>query len=107
MSLLKYKAQWEKLAYKVGKYKTHDEALAAVKQGGHALVYVKEQTEEICLAAVKESGCALQYVHTQTEAICLAAVKQDIDALQYVHPRFLEGDDIIVLNGVKYKKVSE
>ena len=66
MSLLKYKAQWEKLAYKVGMYKTDAEALEAVKQDGYAL--------------------------------------------QFVNPEFFkikDNDDIIVLNGVKYKKVSE
>jgi len=36
--------------------------LAAVRQNGLALQYVKEQIEEICLAAVKQNGLALQYV---------------------------------------------
>ena len=38
------------------------ECLEAVKQDGHALRYVKEQTNEICLEAVKQNGRALQYV---------------------------------------------
>ena len=36
--------------------------LEAVKQNGHALEYVKEQTPEICLEAVKEDGYALRFV---------------------------------------------
>ena len=36
------------------KYFTEEESLAAVKEDGYALRYVKEQTEEICLAAVKQ-----------------------------------------------------
>ena len=43
-------------------YENYEECLAAVKQNGYTLQYVKEQTEEICLAAVKRNGYALQYV---------------------------------------------
>ena len=39
-----------------------DICLAAVKQNGYALQYIKEQTPDICLAAVKQYGYALQYV---------------------------------------------
>ena len=60
------------------------EALAAVKQDGYGLRYVKKQTKAICLEAVKQNGYALQYVEKQTEAICLAAVKQKGDALRYI-----------------------
>jgi hypothetical protein len=49
------------------KYFTEKESLAAVKQDGDALQYVKQQTESICLAAVKENSYALQYVKEQTE----------------------------------------
>jgi len=59
--------------------------LEAVKENGHSLAYVFNQTEEICLAAVKQNGMALQYVHNQTPKICLAAVKQNGYALQHVH----------------------
>ena len=41
---------------------TEAEALEEVKQNGHALKYVHNQTKEICLAAVKQNGHALQYV---------------------------------------------
>lgn len=34
--------------------------LAAVKQNGNALYYVKKQTPAICLAAVKQNGNALR-----------------------------------------------
>ena len=59
-------------------------AMAAVKQNGYSLQYVKEQTPEICMAAVKQNGYSLQYVKEQTPEICMAAVKQNGDSLQYV-----------------------
>ena len=59
-------------------------ALEAVKQDGHALQYVKDQTEAVALEAVKRNGHALRYVKDQTEAVALEAVKQDGLALQYV-----------------------
>ena len=64
---------------------TEAEALEEVKQNGHALKYVHNQTKEICLIAVEQNGYALQYVHNQTKEICLAAVEQNGHALQYVH----------------------
>jgi hypothetical protein len=42
--------------------KTEKEILAAVKQNGDALQYVKDQTEAVCLEAVKQNSYALQYV---------------------------------------------
>ena len=48
--------------FKTKTLKTIDKSLAAVKQGGYALQYVKEQTEKICLSAVEQNGDALRYV---------------------------------------------
>ena len=73
MNLSEYE-QWENEAY----------CLAAVRQDGHALVYVKVQTPKICEEAVKQDGDALQYVKEQTPKICEEAVKQNGDALRYV-----------------------
>ena len=47
----------------------------------------KWSDEKYCLAAVKQDGIALQYVKEQTEAICTEAVKQNGYALQYVRDR--------------------
>jgi len=66
------------------KYFTEEESLAAVKENGDALRFVKEQTEEMCLAAVKQNGNTLRFVKEQTEEICLAAVKQNVYAFQYI-----------------------
>ena len=44
------------------RYFTEEESFEAVKNYGHALQYVKNQTNEICLEAVKNYGDALQYV---------------------------------------------
>ena len=62
----------------------YEKDLAAVKQNGYALQYIKDQTEEMCLAAVKEDGYALKFVKEQTEEMCLAAVKQNGYALCYI-----------------------
>jgi len=60
------------------------ECLAAVKQNGYALQYVKNQTLEICLAAVNQNGCAVKYVKNQTLEICLVAIKQNKQALKFI-----------------------
>jgi hypothetical protein len=72
------------LALQFVKEQTEELCLAAVKQNGLALQFVKEQTEELCLAEVKQNGLALQFVKEQTEEICLAAVKQNGWALGFV-----------------------
>lgn len=117
-------------AWAVGEQLSGAKALAAVKQDGWALQHVKEQTPEICLAAVKQYGYALQYVNEQTPEICLAAVKQDGDALRYVKEQtpeicleavkqegyalrhvdfsiFKDKEDIMIINGIKYRRVEE
>jgi hypothetical protein len=105
MKLQDYKGQYEKLSTK--KNLQGKEALEAVKQNGYALQYVAKQTDEICLEAVKQDGYALCYVARQTDEICLEAVKQNGYALCFVESRFFEGDgdEIIELNGVKYRKI--
>ena len=40
--------------------------------------------EEICLAAVKQNGRALEFVKNQTPEICFVAMKQDGRALEFV-----------------------
>lgn len=52
---------------------TPEVCLAAVRQNGQALKFVKEQTPEICLAAVQRDSHALIYVKEETPEICLAA----------------------------------
>ena len=64
---------------------TEQQAIEAVKQNGHALQYVKDQSETICIEAVKRNGLALQYVKDQSETICIEAVKQNSYALRYVN----------------------
>ena len=62
-----------------------NDCLEAVKQDGHALQFVKEQTPEICLEAIKENWSALRYVKEQTPEICLEAVRKDGWVLRYVN----------------------
>ena len=63
MNLQNYKKGWDDLSIKCNL--SGNKVLEAVKQGGYALRYVKEQTEAICLEAVKQGGYALQYVKEQ------------------------------------------
>ena len=44
-------------------WSNYEDCLAAVKQDGFALQFVKKQTPEICLAAVKENGFALKFIN--------------------------------------------
>ena len=71
--------------------------LAAVKEDGYSLRYVKAQSEAVCLAAVKENGDSLQYVKAQSEAVCLAAVKKDGDSLRYVKARTIWEKCVVVI----------
>ena len=89
------------------KEQTPEICLEAVKKNGYALQFVKDQTEEICLEAVKQNGYALQYVKEQTEEICFEAVKQDGYALQYVNENIFTKEEIIEVNGKKYKLIEE
>ena len=59
-----------------GDFKDKKIVLAAVKQNGDALQYVKEQTEE-CLEAVRKNGCALRYVNI--DAITPSAVEMTLE----------------------------
>ena len=63
---------------------TPEICLAAVKKTGYALQFVKKQTTELCLEAVKQNGWALEFVKNQTEEICLEAVRQDRDILEHL-----------------------
>ena len=87
-TLKDFKKEYDNLSIK--KNLKGNDALEAVKQNGHALRFVSEQTPEICLKAVRQNGHALQYVSEQTPEICLEAVKQDGYALQFVSERIFE-----------------
>jgi hypothetical protein len=39
----------------------------AVKQNGHMLQFIENQTEDLCLEAVKQNGYALKFIKEQTE----------------------------------------
>ena len=65
-------------------YSDEKYCMAAVKENGCALQYVKDQSEAVCMEAVKRNGCALQYVKDQSEAVCMEAVKGNGCALRYV-----------------------
>ena len=62
MNINDYRNEWDGLRIK--RNLVGENALEAVRQDGHMLLYVKEQTEEICLEAVRRSKYALQYVES-------------------------------------------
>ena len=61
--------------------------MAAVKEDGGSLQYVKEQSPEICIEAVKQNGYSLQFVKEQSPEICIEAVKTNGYSLRYVDKR--------------------
>ena len=68
----------------LSKFSTEEKAIAAVKQNGFSLKFVKNQIPEICITAVKQNGGALQYVKKQTPEICMVAVEQNGEVLKCV-----------------------
>jgi hypothetical protein len=72
------------LALEFVREQTPELCLEAVMQNGSALKLVKEQTPEVCLAAVQQDGLALRFVKEQTPELCMAAVRQNKNALRFV-----------------------
>ena len=64
--------------------------MAAVRENGHALYYVKNKAPDICLEAVKQNGWALQYIarREQTLPIAIAALKQDPGCREFLAAKF-------------------
>ena len=60
------------------------EHLAAVKQDGYAIRFIKNPSEKIQIAAVKQNGIALCYIKKPSEEVQLAAVKQNGDAIEFI-----------------------
>jgi hypothetical protein len=58
--------------------------LAAVKQNGLAIKYIKNPSEEIQLSAVKQNGLAIKYIKNPSERVQLSAIKQDWPAIEYI-----------------------
>ena len=73
--------QWWKLH---NRQPTEEEQLAAVKQDGTAIEYIKNPTEEVQLAAVKQDGTAIEYIKNPSEEVQLAAVNNDGWAIYYI-----------------------
>ena len=69
---------------------TSELCLAAVNNTPWALEYVKEQTEEICLTAVKKNSWLLMYIKKQTEEICSIAIADNLQILEYIQDQTLE-----------------
>lgn len=62
--------------------------LAAVRQNGLALQFVKHKTLKICEAAVEQNGWALRYVPQQTYDLVRRAYMQNPGISELVDPRF-------------------
>ena len=82
---------------KLERYSTEKEKLAAVKEDGFAIQYIKNPSEKVQLAAVKRNRLAIRYIKNPSEEVQLEAVKQDGDALQYIKTN----DDEIILTALE------
>ena len=58
-------------------YKTKQEQLAAVKETGPAIEFIKDPDKDVQLAAVKQSGWAIRYIKDPDKDVQLAAVKEN------------------------------
>lgn len=69
---------------------THERCLAAVKNNGLDLRYVKEKTSELCLEAVKQNAEAMKYVPKEMQSLPMAliALRQDHECCKYLAPQF-------------------
>ena len=59
-------------------------SLAAVRQAGVAIEYIKNPTPAIQLAAVRQAGVAIYYIKNPTPEMQLVAVKQNGTAIEYI-----------------------
>lgn len=68
---------------------TEDMCIAAVRQNGLALKFIKNRykTPKICVIAVGQNGLALKHANKQDEKICVTAVKQNPMAMEYVEEK--------------------
>lgn len=91
--------------------------LEAVKQNGYVLKYVKKQDKEICIIAVKNNGYALQFVEGFYKELLELDSPYMEDYKEYFKDRIKEdietnkdietSEDIIIIDGIRYKKVEE
>ena len=72
----KVKNDWHEFKNIDEMYRTKRMSICVVKQDGHMLQYIKNQTPEICLTAIQQNGYAITFVKKQTPEMCLAAVKK-------------------------------
>jgi hypothetical protein len=42
-----------------------------VKQNGHAIQYIHDQTPELCMEAVKQNAYAIWFIRKQTPKLCM------------------------------------
>ena len=71
----------------------------ALKQNPFALRFVLNQNDELCKEALSKSGLALEFVKNKTEELCLLALQQSPQAIRYV-PSYLLSNCIDLSNYV-------
>jgi hypothetical protein len=73
-------------------YSNYDRCLAAVREDGMNLKFVKHelQTEELCYEAVSRESYALRFVKHELKSpkLCIMAVEQEYRAICYVPPQY-------------------
>ncbi|MCC0727225.1 DUF4116 domain-containing protein [Clostridioides sp. ZZV14-6045] len=56
----------------------------AVKENGHSLRFIENQTEELCIEAIRENSDAFKYVKNRTPKICMEVVKISGKKLKHI-----------------------
>jgi hypothetical protein len=62
--------------------------MAAVKENGYCIQYMKNPSKAVQLAAVRQAGMAIQYIDNPCDEVKLEAVKQDGYAIQLMRDSF-------------------
>jgi hypothetical protein len=78
------KVESDEILKHIKKYSLEELQIAAVKQNGLSIQFIKNPSESIQLAAVKQNGLSIQFIKNPSESIQLAAVKQNVYAIQYI-----------------------
>ena len=103
---------------------SEDVCLEAVREDGYSIQYIQNPSEKVKLEAVRKYGCSIRCIHNPSEQVCFEAVNNDPCAIQYISQYYesvaqitddedylaLKPDkleDIITLNGKKYKLIEE
>lgn len=58
--------------------------MAAIKENGYAIQFIRYPSEKVQLEAVKEDGNAIQYIDDPSEKVQIAAIENNPIAIRYI-----------------------